>query len=74
VGVVEPARDECGEEVLHDPQAAQRWPQPRRGGMPGRDQREDLRVVASQRADAVGEPLQVGLPALGGGQEGIIRA
>ena len=48
-GIVESSRDERGEEVLDDPQAAQWGPEPRRGGMPGRDQREDLRVSAGQR-------------------------
>jgi len=71
--VVEPPRDEGGEEFLDDPQAAQRWAQPRRGGMSGRDQREDLGVIAGQRPDAVGEPLQIGLPALGRGEQCIVR-
>ena len=41
--------------------------------MPGCDQREDLRVGAGQRPDAVGEPLQVGLPALRRNQQGVVR-
>ncbi len=65
-GVGEAAVVQGVQERFHPPQAAQRWPHPRRGGWPGRDEREHLRVREGDPPDPVGEALQVVLPGVGG--------